>query len=459
MQVPFSMKLKSLARSTSRWFSETPERSLDQAYKAALKIKEIEDAHFQGQPVSPQNTDYGDSVVIYFQTEVKNYLQKINFGLNSFKASRFFLNLSDLSDAPANGKKRPGSEITTSDASIIIEKLKFIDQVRDRYKPEPYTPQFADEPRDLTRDPARESAIASATDRDPSLVTSKLLAEDNRPRNSDRELTSISQKSGVLPRSFMNTLNRIKQEINPKAVESEEEILRRYRTSRLNTAVSIKFILLLIIVPLLTHQVTKTFILMPTVGEYFRNHEQILFINSDLEEEAFAELKTYRESLEFRSMIGLAPPLKAEELEERLQARAKEISEDFRGRGADAIANVFADIFSLIGFAIVIMISRKEIQIVKNFLDEVLYSLSDSAKAFLIILSTDMFVGFHSPHGWEVILEGVTRHFGLPENRDFNFLFIATFPVILDTVFKYWIFRYLNGISPSSVATYKNMNE
>lgn len=72
MQVPFSMKLKSLARSTSRWFSETPERSLDQAYKAALKIKEIEDAHFQGQPVSPQNTDYGDSVVIYFQTEVKN---------------------------------------------------------------------------------------------------------------------------------------------------------------------------------------------------------------------------------------------------------------------------------------------------------------------------------------------------------------------------------------------------
>ena len=103
--------------------------------------------------------------------------------------------------------------------------------------------------------------------------------------------------------------------------------------------------------------------------------------------------------------------------------------------------------------------SRDEIEIVKGFIDEIVYGLSDSAKAFLIILFTDMFVGFHSPHGWEVILESIARHFGLPENRDFNFLFIATFPVILDTVFKYWIFRYLNGISPSSVATYRNMNE
>ena len=42
---------------------------------------------------------------------------------------------------------------------------------------------------------------------------------------------------------------------------------------------------------------------------------------------------------------------------------------------------------------------------------------------------------------------------------NFIFLFIATFPVILDTIFNYWIFRYLNRISPSSVATYKNMNE
>jgi hypothetical protein len=107
----------------------------------------------------------------------------------------------------------------------------------------------------------------------------------------------------------------------------------------------------------------------------------------------------------------------------------------------------------------VIAFSRQEIAIVKSFFDGIVYKLSDSAKAFLIILFTDVFVGFHSPHGWEIVLEGISRHFGIPESRQFNFLFIATFPVILDTVMKYWIFRYLNRISPSAVATYRNMNE
>ena len=105
------------------------------------------------------------------------------------------------------------------------------------------------------------------------------------------------------------------------------------------------------------------------------------------------------------------------------------------------------------------MTRKREVSTLKGFMDEIIYGLSDSAKAFIIILFTDMFVGFHSPHGWEVLLEGLSRHLGFAANREFIFLFIATFPVILDTVFKYWIFRYLNRISPSAVATYKNMNE
>jgi hypothetical protein len=71
----------------------------------------------------------------------------------------------------------------------------------------------------------------------------------------------------------------------------------------------------------------------------------------------------------------------------------------------------------------------------------------------------DLLVGFHSPRGWEICLETLLRHFGLPENEDFVLLFVAIFPVFLDTVFKYWIFRYLNKISPSTVVTYHSMLE
>jgi hypothetical protein len=142
-----------------------------------------------------------------------------------------------------------------------------------------------------------------------------------------------------------------------------------------------------------------------------------------------------------------------------VKERANELAQENYRQGSNAIANVFADAASLIAFAIVVFTNQRQVGVLKSFLDETVYGLSDSAKAFIIILFTDMFVGFHSPHGWEVLLEGVSKHFGLPANRDFIFLFIATFPVILDTIFKYWIFRYLNRISPSAVATYRNMNE
>jgi len=146
-------------------------------------------------------------------------------------------------------------------------------------------------------------------------------------------------------------------------------------------------------------------------------------------------------------------------MEAKITDKAVELAEEFRHESSNAIKNVFADMFSVGAFIWLLLVSKSSIAVVKDFFDNIVYGLSDSAKAFIIILFTDIFVGFHSPHGWEVLLEGVSRHWGLPANRDFIFLFIATFPVILDTIFKYWIFRYLNRISPSAVATYRNMNE
>ena len=109
-------------------------------------------------------------------------------------------------------------------------------------------------------------------------------------------------------------------------------------------------------------------------------------------------------------------------------------------------------------FVVVCLVSRDQLRVLRGFLDEAIYGLSDSAKAFAIILFTDIFVGYHSPEGWTVLLDGIAHHFGLPTQENFILLFIATFPVILATIFKYWIFRYLNRVSPSSVATLKGMN-
>jgi hypothetical protein len=197
----------------------------------------------------------------------------------------------------------------------------------------------------------------------------------------------------------------------------------------------------------------------PLVDKFRVEQKAEVFLNIDLEKEAFTEWERYEKELEFKSMLGLIPRLNSEQMAEKIQEKVEELKTQYTEKSADAVKNVFADMFSLVGFGLVIVTNQKEIAIFKSFLDEIVYGLSDSAKAFIIILLTDIFVGYHSPHGWEVILRSISRHLGLPENEDFNFIFIATFPVILDTIFKYWIFRYLNRISPSAVATYRNMNE
>lgn len=450
------MKLQDIFNAGRRWLSATPERALDAAYRAAIRIKAIEDDHFNGQIVSTTSAEYSDSVTKVFMSDVSSYLSTINARLGEFRLSRGLLIFSNSQPNDSsqsivrytNGFDDP-RELTA------LEKLAFIDAVIYKYK----NPVVEDIEVTPTRrlDPKQKNRRLAIDKNNRSIALDKSVREKNGKEPSTE---TITDKTSVLPRSFMRTLSRIKQEIDPQAEDTEEEVVKRFRQSRNKTAISIRFLLILIIVPLLTHQVTKSILITPLVQRYSNEHPQkVLFINQDMEEEAFAELRRYEERLYFQSTIGLIPRLSPEQKELEIREKAEELSEEFRGRGINAIANVFADFFSLVAFGAIIYFCKREIQIIKSFLDEIAYGLSDSAKAFLIILLTDMFVGYHSPHGWEIILEGVARHLGLPENRDFNFLFIATFPVILDTVLKYWIFRYLNRISPSSVATYKNMNE
>jgi len=149
------------------------------------------------------------------------------------------------------------------------------------------------------------------------------------------------------------------------------------------------------------------------------------------------------------------------DLQIRFQKKSLEIAERYNKQSILAITCLLGDFVTLLTLYILFVIPQMKPQVIilKSFLTESLYSLSDTTKSFLLILGMDLLVGFHSPRGWEIVLESVLRHFGLPENESFILLFVALFPVFLDTVFKYWIFRYLNKISPSTVVTYHSMLE
>nr|YP_009397831.1 Envelope membrane protein [Sonderella linearis]ARW67017.1 Envelope membrane protein [Sonderella linearis] len=263
-------------------------------------------------------------------------------------------------------------------------------------------------------------------------------------------------KTGVIPRSISKLFDKFKKELNPNA---EVEALEEFKVARYQTLTSVKYIIILFIVPILINQISKNFFLDPIINNFWNKNSAYIFINNSQQERAFADLQRFEEQLHFDILIGKLDKLSIDKVEQKISEKALKIAGQYSNESANAIKNVLADSTSIVIFISILIFNKRQFSILKSFVNEFIYDLSDTAKAFLIILFTDIFVGFHSPHGWEIVIEAILRHFGLPENRDFIFIFISTFPVVLDTIFKYWIFRYLNKISPSAVATYHNMNE
>ena len=434
-----------------QWFTKTPERALDQAYEAALKIRQLEEKHFNGNPVSESYGGYSRSTYQLLQKDLKRYLSIIKRRMAEFRASSSVYSVSSasLSDGFSNGLSSnalPGSidaplpEDSPLDQingpAVFFTKLQLVDAVLERYS-----------------NPA--ISALSQIQQEPASIVGPLSKEAADEMN-DNANEGLSSKNSILPRSILRTVDRIRQDLDP---EAEVDVVRNFRNSKTQTTVAITFVLQLIVIPLLAQYLSKNFVVGPIVEQTRDVRQAEVFLNEEMEEDALHELQRFEERFRFEVLIGKAPPIGEAEIEARVRNKAFEIEEEYRQRSDDAIENVFADTIAVLTFSLILTSFKERVATLKAFIDEIVYGLSDSAKAFIIILFTDIFVGFHSPHGWEVLLEGMADHLGLPANHSFIFLFIATFPVILDTVFKYWIFRYLNRISPSAVATYKNMNE
>ncbi|HEY9877602.1 MAG TPA: proton extrusion protein PcxA [Leptolyngbyaceae cyanobacterium] len=456
------MQTSGFLRKAQQWLTQTPERALDQAYEAAMMIDAIEKEYFGGNPISPKYGNYGESALTYFQGELKKYLNLIKLRMAEFKIANSVLRVSDpkIMEIQLPAPSEEGFAIDVIDKpAVFFRKLRFIDEVLARYETVEQVPErtitLAEPEPQAALQPANNGSVQVSVGREGRFNSAKSNSAAAGDSDSQRP-EALSDRVSVLPRSILRTVDRIRQDLDPQA---EQQVVKNFRSSKAKTTMAIKFLLLLVIVPLLTQQFTKNFVVGPVVENIRDRTQAEVFLNMEMEEEALHELQQFEERLRFEVLIGKAEPLPEREIEESVREKATEIEEEYRHRSADAVKNLFADIFAAAAFAVLLITSKREVSTLKGFMDEIVYGLSDSAKAFIIILFTDIFVGFHSPHGWEVLLEGLSRHLGFPANRDFIFLFIATFPVILDTVFKYWIFRYLNRISPSAVATYRNMNE
>jgi hypothetical protein len=411
-------KLQQNWRFGNKWFLDTPQRALLLAYEAALRIRDIEEKHFNGKKISDESTEYTASVLSYWRSLLEKNLKIINLRLAEFQQSRSLLTISDRT---------------------FLDRLKFIDEVTAKYAIEREFPS--------TRLVINSSA---------NLTNLQVNGESDDADLEKMKVKPISEKTGLFPGSITRSFKKIIKELSPGA---EEKAVGDFRSASKRTKIALKFLATLIIVPFLTYLLVKQLLIYPIVERVRTDAAVDAFLNTHIEEEVLHEFKFYQQELRFEKLILQAPLLSPEIIQQKQKQKAIQIAEEFHHKNNSAISNVFADLISLIVFVVIVANSKREIAILQLFLDDIVYGLSDSAKAFLIILFTDMFVGFHSPHGWVVILEGLAEHLGLPPTEYTVFIFIATVPVILDTIFKYWIFRYLSRISPSALATFKEMNE
>ena len=282
------------------------------------------------------------------------------------------------------------------------------------------------------------------------------------------------EKMGFIPRSILRTFGRFRLQLWPGI---ENLVIQEFKVSRYQLLVSLKSLFFLFFLPLFFNFFSKQFLFKPTVEYFWNTQQSTIFLNISQEKRAFQQIENFEDKLYFESLI--MPPSvylsssvnegegvnsngvqeNSTYFEQKISDKYWELAVEYNEESIDALSNIFTDLFTLVVFLGLSNLMRPQLIILKSFLTEFLYSFGDTTKSFLLLFITDLFVGFHSPHGWEVFLEAVMEHFGFAENEDFVFLFVATFPVLLDTVIKYWIFRYLNKLSPSTVATYHTMIE
>lgn len=384
------------------WVGTQSSLSLDRAYQGALAIRQLEQDQFQGRRIEP-DSGLGLGVYQYFKADLDRESRQIRWNLWQFQTANLWL------------KNLGNGERLTPRQGEIVERLNFIESVIGKYRDET-APEFLLE------------------------AEAESLTENEAPKN--LRLNPWRAKA-------------------PSSPAKEAALLRQFRLARQDRKAGIRFLVLLVFVPLATQIFFKNIVYSPLV-DHFKIHavavEEIEF-NKEIAQEYLEEFVTFKESLEIQELLGILPENSPELKREKLQGKAKEILLGAARRTQEGLKNVLADLTALGTFALIVILFKKQALMTRRFISRSFLGLSDVSKVFIFILLTDVFVGFHSAEGWEVILAGLMTHVGLTENRSFIFLFIATAPVLLDSLFKLLIFNYFTRQSPSAVAILEKMQK
>jgi hypothetical protein len=423
----------------NQWVSQSSLQGLEDAYQAAQTLKSIEEKHFQGEPIAFQ-PHQGKTVSDYFGSQRDQQLLRARLGLVRFRVIGFWLNRT-ATQAETDQVDQTTEIQPESPEAIILSKLALIESVVCRYR--------EDELDLINRESSTEPPTGSApTDLNQG---SGAIAPPSVPANP----TQLTRSPHKKPPSFLDGLGQFSKELKPGY---EQEVVQELRQRRKQNKIAVRWLIILLLVPVLVQVATRNLVFEPLLNAYGESHYRQIKITNEVAEGYIANFSRLKETLEIKELLGLIPEMTTAEKKAKIKESAMELAHEAVFETLNGVKNMLADGVSLVMFAVLVFAGRDKLSLLRSFSNRAFLSLSDPLKVFLFILVTDMFVGFHSPEGWEVILGGVSEHFGFPPSKIFVNLFIATVPVIMDTFIKFWIFNYLTRYSPSTSAIYERMN-
>nr|YP_009548069.1 chloroplast envelope membrane protein [Notholaena standleyi]AYW14615.1 chloroplast envelope membrane protein [Notholaena standleyi] len=260
----------------------------------------------------------------------------------------------------------------------------------------------------------------------------------------------------LVPRSVTRTLSRFKAELTNR---SSLLVNNDFDLAKNQASVSIRYVGFFFLLPLSLRVALENWFLEPWIRGWWNIFQIQVYLNPFQEEKALRQLREVEALIWLDDVIRNLADTQLQNFDTDARDESTRLAIMYDEPNIQLLLQLATDTISIAISFLVVILGRKRLAVLNSRIQELFYSLNDTMKAFSILLLTDLCLGFHSPHGWEILVESFFEHFGLTPEKYVIPRFVSTFPVILDTPFKYWIFRHLNRTSPSIVATYHTMSE
>nr|YP_001312215.1 envelope membrane protein [Cycas taitungensis]YP_007474642.1 envelope membrane protein [Cycas revoluta]YP_009308212.1 envelope membrane protein [Cycas panzhihuaensis]YP_009647991.1 envelope membrane protein [Cycas szechuanensis]YP_010227637.1 envelope membrane protein [Cycas hongheensis]YP_010410364.1 envelope membrane protein [Cycas falcata]YP_010410451.1 envelope membrane protein [Cycas thouarsii]YP_010410538.1 envelope membrane protein [Cycas micronesica]YP_010410625.1 envelope membra len=199
--------------------------------------------------------------------------------------------------------------------------------------------------------------------------------------------------------------------------------------------------------------------LEPWVTNWWNTGQSREFSDYLQEENALERFGEIEELFLLERMVEDSSETHSQDLRIEIRKKTIQLVEMYNEDLIQIISHLLANFICFATPGAYFILGKEKLVVLNSWIQELFHSLSDTMKAFSILLVTDLCIGFHSPHGWELMIDSISENYGFSHDEQRISGLVSTFPVISDTIFKYWIFRHLNRISPSLVVIYHSMNE